>query len=146
MENPRTVASFVIMLTLAALLAGCSGSTTPVVADIPPTGSVNTLGSAAGISPTSDQAAGSSYLLFNQRFIEGTSTVGLDFDDVDMVFWKVFSGPPDTVHVYPSENYYYFIMYEDRKQLWGNIRLPAGRRATEASFLSPTSSSKSLHL
>ncbi len=128
LKNPGTIASFVIMLTLAALLAGCGGSNAPGVADISSTGGVNTPAPAAGIPPTPDQAAGSSYLLFNQRFIEGTSTVGLDLDDVDAVFWRVFSGLPDAVHVYPSENYYYFIMYEERKQLWGNIRLPAGRR------------------
>ena len=34
---------------------------------------------------------------------------------------------PDEVIVYPSENYYY-ILYVDRRQIWGNIRLPAGRR------------------
>ena len=35
---------------------------------------------------------------------------------------------PGAVHVYPSENYYYFILHADGRQIWGNIRLPAGRR------------------
>ena len=30
--------------------------------------------------------------------------------------------------VYPSENYYYFILYVKKRQIWGNIRLAAGRR------------------
>ena len=47
---------------------------------------------------------------------------------MDQVFWHIFSKLPDEVTVYPSENYYYFIMYTDRRQLWGNIRLAAGRR------------------
>ena len=40
----------------------------------------------------------------------------------------MFSNLPDEVLVYPSENYYYFTMYVDRRQIWGNIRLAAGRR------------------
>jgi hypothetical protein len=35
---------------------------------------------------------------------------------------------PDQVIVYPSENYYYWVIYVDGRQIWGNIRLPAGRR------------------
>ena len=35
---------------------------------------------------------------------------------------------PDEVTVFPSENYYYFILNVEGRQIWGNIRLPAGRR------------------
>jgi len=124
-KNPWAVAFFLVLLTLAA---GCSDSGSPTATSVVSSAGASTVAPAETIAPTPDLAAGSSYVLFNQRFIEGTSTVGLDLDDVDAVFWKVFSGLPDAVHVYPSENYYYFIMYEERKQLWGNIRLPAGRR------------------
>jgi hypothetical protein len=40
----------------------------------------------------------------------------------------VFSRLPDEVTIYPSENYYYFILRMNGRQIWGNIRLPAGRR------------------
>ena len=42
--------------------------------------------------------------------------------------WYVFSSLQPEITVYPSENYYYFIFSMDGKQIWGNIRLPAGRR------------------
>ena len=70
----------------------------------------------------------STYLLFNQKLVEGLTTEDVDLSDVDAVFWHVFSRLPDEVTVYPSENYYYFIMYTGKRQLWGNIRLAAGRR------------------
>ena len=70
----------------------------------------------------------SSYLLLNQKWLEGLSTDTPDLEDVDEVFWHVFSRLPDQVAVYPSENYYYFILYVDRRQIWGNMRLAAGRR------------------
>ena len=68
------------------------------------------------------------YMLFNQRLVEGLYHTDIDLEDVDDVFWFVFSRLPDEVTVYPSENYYYYIMYVNGQQLWGNMRLPAGRR------------------
>ena len=68
------------------------------------------------------------HLSFNQHWIEGLQSDALDLEDVDAVFWRVFSGLPDEVTVYPSENYYYFILYTGGRQIWGNIRLAAGRR------------------
>jgi hypothetical protein len=68
------------------------------------------------------------YLLFNEQWLEGLASNPVDLEDVDAVFWHIFSRLPDEVTVYPSENYYYFKMYIDGKQFWGNIRLPAGRR------------------
>ena len=44
------------------------------------------------------------------------------------MFWQVYSKLPENVTIYPSENYYYFILYTDGRQIWGNIRLAAGRR------------------
>jgi hypothetical protein len=32
------------------------------------------------------------------------------------------------VTIYPSENYFYWILYINGRQTWGNIRLPSGRR------------------
>jgi len=67
------------------------------------------------------------YLLLNQRFIEGVYAK-LDIEDIDGVFWFVFSNLPDQVYVYPTENYYYFIFYAAGRQFWGNIRLPPKER------------------
>ena len=62
----------------------------------------------------------SSYLLLNQKWVEGLSTDSVDLEDVDEMFWHIFSRLPGEVTVYPSENYYYFILYLDKRQLWGN--------------------------
>ena len=78
--------------------------------------------------PPNPSDGATSSLLFNQEIIEGLADDAVDIEDVDAVFWRVFSGLPDEVTVYPSENYYYFILYSDRTQIGGNIRLPAGRR------------------
>ena len=75
------------------------------------------------------------YLTTNQFWIEGLSAEGIDLEDVNSVFWHVFSRLPDEVTVYPSENYYYFILYINGRQIWGNIRLAAGyRERGELSF------------
>jgi hypothetical protein len=70
----------------------------------------------------------SPYLVFNEQWLAGLADKSLDLTDIDAVFWRVFSGLDDEVTIYPSENYYYYSMYVDGKQIWGNIRLPAGRR------------------
>ena len=69
-----------------------------------------------------------SLLLFNEQWIEGLYIDSLDLEDIDEVFSHIFSKLPDEVYVYPSENYYYFKIYIDKRQIWGNIRLPAGKR------------------
>ena len=68
------------------------------------------------------------YLLFNPRIIEGLSSFDLDITNVNEVFKHIFNRLPDEVIVYPSENYYYFVLYAEERQFWGNIRLPAGAR------------------
>ena len=79
-------------------------------------------------SSASPPAASSGYLTTNQRWIEGLSADVVDLEDVDAVFWHIYSQLPDEVVVYPSENYYYYVLYVDGRQIWGNIRLPAGYR------------------
>ena len=68
------------------------------------------------------------YLSTNQRLNEGLRTAEVDIRDVDAMFWLVFSKLPDEVTVYPSENYYYWILHFNERQIWGNIRLAAGHR------------------
>ncbi len=69
-----------------------------------------------------------SLLLFNEKWVEGLYVDSLDLEDVDEVFSHIYSKLPEEVHVYPSENYYYFKLYIDKRQIWGNIRLPANIR------------------
>lgn len=68
------------------------------------------------------------YLSTHQKWTEGVYSKAVDLRDIDAVFWAIFSQLPDEVVVYPSENYYYFIAGIDGHQIWGNMRLPAGRR------------------
>ena len=69
-----------------------------------------------------------SFLLLQQWSNEGYYKDDVDLEDVDAYFWHIFSRLPDEVTIYPSENYFYFIDYIAGRQIWGNIRLPAGRR------------------
>lgn len=65
---------------------------------------------------------------FHQRFIEGgyskPANISLDLSDVDKVFNEVFSALPETITVYPTENYYYFVLGANGKEIWGNIHFP----------------------
>ena len=85
-------------------------------------------GAAAATAGEATPTEDSSYVLFNQRWVEGLSGDRVDLTDVDSIFVRVFASLPDEVTVYPSENYYYFILHANGRQIWGNIRLPAGRR------------------
>lgn len=69
-----------------------------------------------------------SFLLLQQFANEGYYKDEVDLEDVDAYFWHIFSRLPEEVTIYPSENYFYFIDYIAGRQIWGNIRLPAGRR------------------
>ena len=124
-----------------AILAACGSTETAVdppaeSAELPTVSQNQT--STPVLSPSPAPAEGrveatgdggfSPYLLLNQRWVEALSSDQVDVEDVDEMFWYIFSRLPGTVMVYPSENYYYWILYVDRRQIWGNIRLPAGRR------------------
>lgn len=116
-----------IAVTLVALLTGCGGAASPADAGVVSADSAAEP-QIAGAAAAVNQDASNSYLLLNQRLIEGVSTTTLDLDDAEAVFWHIFNKLPDEVMVYPSENYFYFTLYVDRKQIWGNMRLPAGKR------------------
>ena len=138
----------VFSVVASVLLLACDGGTSERATSVPPpaTGSpegvavqatADPAGSQFGTLPILDvggDSPGSSglgadgYMLFNQRLVEGLYHSDIDIQDVDDVFWFIFSRLPDEVTVYPSENYYYYIMYVNGQQYWGNIRLPAGRR------------------
>jgi len=69
-----------------------------------------------------------SHLLLQQSLNEGYYKDEVDLEDPDAYFWHIFSRLPAEVTVYPSENYFYFIDFISGRQIWGNIRLPSGRR------------------
>jgi len=70
------------------------------------------------------------YFYRNQQWIEGfyKDPEGVNLEEIETVFWHVFGKLPDQVMVYPSENYYYYGLHINGRQLWGNIRLAAGYR------------------
>lgn len=74
------------------------------------------------------RAGSTSHLLLQQSINEGYYKDEVDLEDPDAYFWHVFSRLPDEVTVYPSENYFYFVDFISGRQIWGNIRLPSGRR------------------
>ena len=123
----RSVGAVLVVLILAvgAVLAGCGPSGDSQPADTPNATSEVDQGVGLPVPQASGQLP---YILFNQQWVEGLTFEDVDLEDTDAMFWRVFSGLPDEVVVYPSENYYYFIIYVDGRQIWGNIRLPAGRR------------------
>lgn len=59
---------------------------------------------------------------FNQTFIEGLNTT-FPLDSAQKVFDWVYRRLPDSVFVYPTENYYYFRLYVAGRWVWGNMRL-----------------------
>ncbi len=77
------------------------------------------------------QAASSSSLHMNERFIETVGTVELDLKNPDVVFAYVFAQLPQLVRVYPTENYYYFTFHANSQQISGNIRLDVEDRQVE---------------
>lgn len=69
-------------------------------------------------------------LILNQHLLEGWRSVpsGLNLDEPDDVFFHIFNRLPDEVIVYPGENYYYWKLLVDGREVRGNIRLPTGAR------------------
>jgi hypothetical protein len=60
--------------------------------------------------------------------LKGASEEWIDLANLDAYFRDVFSRLPSEVTVYPSENYCYFADLIQGREIWGNIRLPAGDR------------------
>lgn len=65
----------------------------------------------------------------NQSYLEEVAQpTALDIGDLPAVFEFVFSSLPDTVRVYPTENYYYFSFHVSGIKYAGNFRLDATDR------------------
>ena len=76
----------------------------------------------------SDRVTPAPAVVFNQSLLEGYAFEEIDLNDTNTVFELVFDRLPKRVTVYPSENYYYFILSIKGRQVWGNFCLPANRR------------------
>lgn len=76
---------------------------------------------------------------FHQYFIENRyfapDSTKLDLEDPESVFQHVFLALDSMVVVYPTENYYYFVLNVDGKPIWGNLHLaPEVRDAGKIDF------------
>lgn len=58
---------------------------------------------------------------FSQQMVEDLAW-HFNMDSVDTVFRMVFTQLPDSVFVWPTENYYYFRLFADEQWWWGNLR------------------------
>ena len=118
------VVAALLLICLLSTVTACQATESPVLSSqtlsVPATPPIE--------SASPEPVPSDSYLLFNQNVIEGLTTPPLDLADPDTVFFQVFKGLPDEVVVYPSENYYYFVLYTGERQVWGNIRLAADSR------------------
>jgi hypothetical protein len=65
----------------------------------------------------------------NEGYVNDVLRAGpLDVTDLMAVFRAVYSALPDTVTVYPTENYYYFTFFNEGIEYAGNFRLDASDR------------------
>jgi hypothetical protein len=85
-------------------------------------------GSVASVHLRDSLHADRGAVFFNQEYIEAIRNNAIDLERPQVVFDYVFSQLPDTVHVYPTENYYYFRFYTGSQAIWGNIRLDTADR------------------
>ncbi len=66
------------------------------------------------------------FLHLNQDYLDDLNVPSaLNIRDVMEVFGFVFSGLPDEVKVYPTENYFYFSFFHNGIEMAGNLRLDA---------------------
>lgn len=84
--------------------------------------------------------------------LDGLVSTNADLENPPAYFARVFAALPSEVTVYPSENYYYFTDFVAGRQIWGNVRLPAGQRekgilsfAYAEYFEFPTKPEKAFH-
>lgn len=73
-------------------------------------------------------AGESPFVLPQEAVLKGLAASGVNLDDPIAVFATVFASLPERVSVLPTENYYYWQMFCDGREIRGNIRLPSGQR------------------
>ncbi len=75
------------------------------------------------------QAHEAPHIVTNQAFLENLAgSAAFDVDDIGQVFGHILTQLPDRVHVYPTENYYYFRFFQNGVEYAGNIRLATADR------------------
>jgi hypothetical protein len=67
-------------------------------------------------------------VVFRETMLRGLHARGLNLKDTRAVFAAVFAQLPAEVSVQPTENYYYWQLFCDGREVRGNIRLPSGQR------------------
>lgn len=82
---------------------------------------------AGGMAAAQDGARPRLYT--NEAFVEdATRATSLPLNDIPAMLAFVLGSLPDSVNVYPTENYYYFSFYHNATRYAGNIRLDASDR------------------
>ncbi len=82
-----------------------------------------------GTSAQAQNAQSESVLRTNQNYVEDVlRRSSLDIGNLEAVFAWVFQQLPDKVHVFPTENYYYFGFTHNGVQYAGNFRLDTADR------------------
>ncbi len=70
---------------------------------------------------------------FNRAFVKNEGVIDglneqINIDDPIEVFRYVFNSLGDTITIYPSENYYYYIFNVNGRTFWSSFCLPADKR------------------
>jgi hypothetical protein len=63
------------------------------------------------------------FVTTNQEYIEQVAAESVDLEDVRGMFARIFATLPEEVTIYPTENYYYFKLFTNHREIWGNMRL-----------------------
>src|SRR5262245_7942300 len=67
-------------------------------------------------------------LVLQETLSRGLGVRGVNLQDPGEVFAVVFDQLPAEVKVMPTENYFYWQLFCDGREIRGNIRLPSGQR------------------
>ncbi len=81
------------------------------------------------LAPLPHGSAAAQDIRTNEHYIDALKqSHPLDVTDLMAVFRSLFAALPDSVKVYPTENYYYFTFFNDGIEFAGNFRLDASDR------------------
>lgn len=96
------------------------------MADLLSAGAASLIALTAAASTT--PAENAPELGLHQKLTEAWRADGIDLRHSDAVFAWVFRHLPDEVWVYPTENYYYWRLVADGREIRGNFRPASGER------------------
>lgn len=136
MRRSSRLQAALLIAAQALIAAGAAGAAR---AETPPKASAQpTTNKPAATKPTTTKPVGGKpttpkpapvppTVSLNQDFVRSL-TATVDLKKPRAVFALVFATLPDTVTVYPSENYFYWHFNANGKAIWGNFRLDAADR------------------